>query len=127
MASTDAATPWHAVYPPPLNKSPAAMTRLEVLEMMKDSNNVAGKDYVLIDLRRTDHESSGVQKVIWYCSSSRGRGTRAAGWFKDHLDEQGDSRMESVILSEGITGWAKAGGEFVEWMDQYDPTVWDSK
>jgi hypothetical protein len=56
MASTDAATPWHAVYPPPLNKSPAAMTRLEVLEMMKDGNNVAGKDYVLIDLRRTDHE-----------------------------------------------------------------------
>jgi arsenical-resistance protein 2 len=35
--------------------------------------------------------------------------------------------MESVILSEGIAGWAKAGGEFVEWMDQYDATVWDSK
>ncbi|EXL39431.1 hypothetical protein FOCG_17967, partial [Fusarium oxysporum f. sp. radicis-lycopersici 26381] len=56
MASTDAATPWHAAYPPPLNKTPAAMTRQAVLEMMKDSKNIAGKNYVLIDLRRTDHE-----------------------------------------------------------------------
>ncbi|KAM6511891.1 hypothetical protein FALCPG4_016880 [Fusarium falciforme] len=154
MASTDAATPWHAAYPPPLNKAPAAMTRQAALEMIMDSKNIAGKNYVLIDLRRTDHEggtirgsinlpaqslyptiptlyslfkSAGVQKIIWYCSSSRGRGSRAAGWFKDHLDEQGDSDMESVILFEGIAGWAKAGGEFVEWMDEYDATVWDSK
>ncbi|KAK7598585.1 hypothetical protein V3481_000208 [Fusarium oxysporum f. sp. vasinfectum] len=154
MASTDAATPWHAAYPPPLNKTPAAMTRQAVLEMMKDSKNIAGKDYILIDLRRTDHEggtirgsinlpaqslyptietlytmfkSAGVQKTIWYCSSSRGRGTRAAGWFQDHIDKQGDSHMESVILFEGITGWAKAGDEYVEWMDGYNATVWDSK
>ncbi|KAJ3455513.1 hypothetical protein MRS44_016995 [Fusarium solani] len=121
MASTDAATPWHAAYPPPLNKAPAAMTRQAALEMMKDSKNIAGKNYVLIDLRRTDHE------VLPTCPSSWGRGSRAAGWFKDHLDEQGDSDMESVILFEGIAGWAKAGGEFVEWMDEYDATVWDSK
>ncbi|KAK2136081.1 Rhodanese-like domain-containing protein [Fusarium oxysporum II5] len=154
MASTDAATPWHAAYPPPLNKTPAAMTRQAVLEMMKDSKNIAGKDYVLIDLRRADREggtirgsinlpaqslypmietlytmfkSAGVQKIIWYCSSSRGRGTRAAGWFQDRIDKQGDSHMESAILFEGITGWAKAGGEFVEWMDEYDSTVWNSK
>ncbi|KAJ4004042.1 hypothetical protein NW766_011898 [Fusarium irregulare] len=154
MASTDASTPWHAAYPPPMNKAPGAMTRHAVLDMLKDRNHIAGKDYVLIDLRRTDHEggsirgsinlpaqslyptiktlyslfkSAGVQKVIWYCSSSRGRGPRAAGWFKDYLDEQDDVHMESLILSEGITGWAKAGGEFAEWMDQYDATVWSSR
>ncbi|KAF5227099.1 hypothetical protein FANTH_14870, partial [Fusarium anthophilum] len=132
MASTDAAMPWHAAYPPPCSKTPGAMTRQAVLEMMKDSKNIAGKDYILIDLRRTDHETlyslfkaAGVQKVIWYCSSSRGRGSRAAAWFKDHLEEQGDSQMESIILFEGITGWANAGGEFVEWMDEYDATVWE--
>ena len=32
------------------------MTRHAVLDMMKDSNLIAGKDYVLVDLRRTDHE-----------------------------------------------------------------------
>ncbi|KAM0420893.1 hypothetical protein ACHAPT_011282 [Fusarium lateritium] len=154
MPSPAAATPWHAAYPPPLNKTSAAMTRQAVLEMMKDSKNVAGKDYVLIDLRRTDHEggtirgsinlpaqslypmiptlynlfkSAGVQKVIWYCSSSRGRGSRAAGWFKDHLDGRDDSDMESLILFEGIAGWAKGGGEFAEWMDEYDATAWGSK
>ncbi|RGP78886.1 oxidoreductase [Fusarium longipes] len=154
MASTDSITPWHAAYPSPLTKSPATMTRQEVLDMMKDSKNIVGRDYVLIDLRRTDHEggtirgsinlpaqnlypttktlyrlfkSAGVQKVIWYCSSSRGRGSRAAGWFKDYLDEQGDSCMGSAILFEGVTGWAKAGGEFIKWMDGYDATVWDNK
>jgi arsenical-resistance protein 2 len=56
MSSTDAAKPWHAAYPSPLGKTPAAMTRQEVLNMIKDSKNIAGKEYVLIDLRRTDHE-----------------------------------------------------------------------
>ena len=56
MASTDASTPWHAAYPPPMNKAPGAMTRHAVLDMLKDRNHIAGKDYVLIDLRRTDHE-----------------------------------------------------------------------
>ncbi|KAL4723579.1 hypothetical protein ACLX1H_009217 [Fusarium chlamydosporum] len=42
-------------------------------------------------------------------ASSRGRGPRAAGWFKDYLDQQGDYQMKSLVLSEGITGWAKAG------------------
>lgn len=56
MSSTDAATPWHAAYPSPLCKTPAAMTRQEVLNMIKDGKNIAGKTYVLVDLRRTDHE-----------------------------------------------------------------------
>ncbi|KAJ4157464.1 hypothetical protein NW754_009107 [Fusarium falciforme] len=130
------------------------MTRHDVLEMIRDSNNIAGRNYVLVDLRRTDHEggtirgsinlpaqslypiiptlyslfeSAGVQKIIWYCSSSRGRGSRAAGWFKDHIDDRGDNDMESLILLEGITGWVKAGGEFVEWIDEFDVAVWESK
>lgn len=34
--------------------------------------------------------------------------------------------IESVILYEGIKGWAQAGGEFVDWMDEYDESVWAS-
>ena len=64
MASTDVATPWHAAYPPPLNKTPAAMTRQAVLEMMKDGKNIAGKNYILIDLRRTDHEVAPTFRVF---------------------------------------------------------------
>lgn len=33
--------------------------------------------------------------------------------------------MQSLALAEGIKGWAKAGGEYVEWMDEYDAAVWE--
>ena len=54
----------------------------------------------------------------------QGRGPRAAGWFRDHIAEQGDTEMQSVILTGGIKGWVGAGGEFVEYMDGYDATAW---
>ena len=47
--------PWHAAYPAPNVEAPS-VTRQSVLEMLRDGNNVAGKDFVLVDLRRSDHE-----------------------------------------------------------------------
>lgn len=39
--------------------------------------------------------------------------------------DSGDAGIvESVILYEGIKGWAQAGGEFVELMDEYDEAFW---
>ncbi|KAF2687104.1 Rhodanese-like protein [Lentithecium fluviatile CBS 122367] len=141
--------PWHAAYPAPRNPTPASMTREEVLAMMKQSQ--AGRDFVLVDLRRNDHEggtirgsinlpaqslypmistlytlfkAAGVKKIVWYCSSSKGRGNRAAGWFADYIEVKGDTEMTSFALAEGVKGWAKAGGEFVEWMDEYDEKHW---
>jgi arsenical-resistance protein 2 len=57
-------------------------------------------------------------------ASSRGRGNRAAGWFADYIADKGDSGMESLVLLEGIRGWANAGGEYLQWMDEYDDTAW---
>lgn len=56
--------------------------------------------------------------------SSKGRGTRAAGWFDDYIKEQGDEAMRSVILEGGVTGWANAGVEYVGFMDGYLEDVW---
>lgn len=58
--------------------------------------------------------------------SSRGRGTRAAGWFEDYLREQGDEgkKMKSLILEGGIKGWVKGGSAYVEEMDGYAEEVW---
>ncbi|KAF2243801.1 hypothetical protein BU26DRAFT_569699 [Trematosphaeria pertusa] len=153
MAAENAAAsppPWYAVYPAPRN-SPATILREEVLDMMKAGGVAAGKDYLLVDLRRNDHEggtirgsinlpaqslyptipslyvlikAAGLRNIIWYCSSSRGRGNRAAGWFGDYIADQGDTEMQSLVLVEGITGWANAGAEYVEWMDGYDANVW---
>jgi len=32
--------------------------------------------------------------------------------------------MQSLALFGGIKGWANAGEEFVEWMDEYEAAVW---
>ncbi|KAL2269211.1 hypothetical protein VTJ83DRAFT_4057 [Remersonia thermophila] len=117
------------------------------------SESAQGKrDFVLIDLRRNDFEggtirgsvnlpaqslpltlpsvyelfkAAGVRKVIWYCGSSTGRGSRATGWMADHIASVGDKEMQSLALAGGIKGWAAAGPEFVEWMDGYDAAVWE--
>ncbi|KAK2591266.1 hypothetical protein QQS21_011047 [Conoideocrella luteorostrata] len=93
-------------------------------------------------------KAAGLRKIIWFCcktaqmthpkiakipsvltlmgiaASSRGRGSRAALWFQDFLDDHGDSYMESLILADGIKGWATAGDDFVQWMDGYQADVW---
>ncbi|OPB44515.1 arsenate reductase Arc2 [Trichoderma guizhouense] len=155
MASMNAPeVPWHAAFPSPKRQEPETMTRGEVLKMMKDDGSVAGKDYLLVDLRRTDHQggtirgsinlpaqslypalptvynmvkTAGIRRVIWYCSSSRGRGTRAACWFSDYLEEKGDTNTQSLILLEGLKGWAKGGAEYVECIDGYDHAYWESQ
>ena len=57
-------------------------------------------------------------------ASSRGRGTRAAGWFHDYLSEQGDGDVKSLILVEGIKGWANARPQYTERMDGYAAAAW---
>ncbi|KAH8195829.1 hypothetical protein TruAng_009999 [Truncatella angustata] len=144
-------TPWHAAYPSPTNASPATITRDEVLEILKGEDGTTCPSYVLVDLRRTDHEggtihgsinlpaqslypsiptlyklfkTAGIKNVIWYCGSSQGRGTRATGWFSDHLKNHSDEEMKSHALLGGIKGWAAAGGEFVQYMNEYDASFW---
>ena len=56
MAADTATTPWHAAYPAPRNAEPAAVTREEVLALMESTGDAAHRAYVLVDLRRNDHE-----------------------------------------------------------------------
>lgn len=62
--------------------------------------------------------------------SSRGRGTRAAGWFEDYIRERGEegtgtgTGLRSLILEGGIKGWVKGGAEYVREMDGYVEDVW---
>jgi arsenical-resistance protein 2 len=56
--------------------------------------------------------------------SSRGRGTRAAGWFADYLKEKNEMSMESFILDGGIKGWQSGGKKFVDLMDGYEEGAW---
>ncbi|KAH6637991.1 Rhodanese-like domain-containing protein [Boeremia exigua] len=147
---TGSPPPWHAAYPAP-RSTPATIRRESVLDMIKQSRETSSSDYILIDLRRNDHEggtirgsinlpaqslyptiptlytlfkSAGLCKIIWYCSSSKGRGNRAAGWFADYIEDQGDEQMKSLALAEGVKGWVMAGDEYIQWMTDYDAKVW---
>ncbi|KAK4138980.1 Rhodanese-like protein [Trichocladium antarcticum] len=148
-AAAAAAAPWHAAYPAPTSEA-ATISREQVLAMLKASP-IGSRDFVLVDLRRNDFEggtirgsinlpaqslyptlpavyatlrAAGLRKIIFYCGSSTGRGSRATAWLADHLASVGDTTMESLALAGGIKGWANAGEEYVEWMDGYEAAVW---
>ncbi|KAL2170376.1 hypothetical protein VTG60DRAFT_4962 [Thermothelomyces hinnuleus] len=155
MATADSTTapapaPWYAAYPAPKSEV-VTISREEVLEMLK-TTPLEKRDFVLVDLRRNDFEggtirgsinlpaqslpltlpsvyatfkAAGMRKVIFYCGSSTGRGSRATGWLADHIAEVGDKDMKSLALAGGIKGWAAAGPEYVAWMDGYDAAVWE--
>lgn len=55
--ATSTAPAWHSAYPQPRNETPNAMTRRAVLGWLQDGQK-PGVDFLLIDLRRTDHEVS---------------------------------------------------------------------
>ncbi|EAQ85672.1 predicted protein [Chaetomium globosum CBS 148.51] len=57
-------------------------------------------------------KAAGLRKVIFYCGSSKGRGSRAAGWLADHIAEAGDKDTQSLALEGGIQG-VGAGGRRV--------------
>ncbi|KAH8700205.1 Rhodanese-like domain-containing protein [Talaromyces proteolyticus] len=138
--------PWHAAYPAP-RRVATTLPSQELLQWFRDGK----RDYVLVDLRRTDFEGgtirgslnlpaqslypsiptiysllsqSNVKYVVWYCGSSRGRGVRAAGWFADYLEEQQDTTLQSLVLEGGVKGWVAAGPEYTELMSEYDESVW---
>ncbi|KLJ05427.1 oxidoreductase [Blastomyces silverae] len=146
--------PWHEAFPAPRTKA-AVISRSEVLGWLEDpSKKSAPVDFVLVDVRRADHEGGtistsinlpaqslypsiptlyaifkqgGIKKVIWYCGSSRGRGTRASGWFADYILEkegEGAGGMQSLVLEGGIKGWVGAGEEYVEHVVGYEASAW---
>ncbi|KAK9371668.1 Rhodanese-like domain-containing protein [Lipomyces chichibuensis] len=142
-------SPWYAAYPEARTVA-ASISRLELLQWFREGKK-AGRDFVLVDLRRTDHEGGTIRgslnlpaqslhptisalyslvtaanasEVVWYCGSSRGRGTRSAGWFADYVKDQNNSTLKSLVLEGGIKGWATAGEEYTQLMDEYVESAW---
>jgi len=137
MASNSAPEPpWHAAFPAPTAK-PGGFTATQLLEMIRGTTSSAKATYLLVDVRRNDHEggtistsinlpaqsiyyslstlvalvkaTDSIKSVIFYCGSSSGRGPRCAGWFQDALDKHEVKDIKSYILEDGIKGWVKQG------------------
>ncbi|KAK4046315.1 hypothetical protein OIV83_006145 [Microbotryomycetes sp. JL201] len=124
--STDT-PPWHAAFPTPKSQ-PEQISHEELYSRMKENGGT--KDFVVVDVRRTDFEDSMVRgainipahsfyecldgllpilsqfkDVIFHCQSSSGRGPRCAGWYQDALDEQGITQSKARVLTGGIKLW----------------------
>ncbi|KAK5992620.1 hypothetical protein PT974_06034 [Cladobotryum mycophilum] len=127
----------------------------EVMQLLEDVSATARhktRDFLLVDVRRTDWEGgtittsinfpaqsfyqtrstvyqlckqAGIKRVIFYCGSCNGRGPRCAGWLQDYLNEVGETDIQAIILKGGIKGWQKTYGS--KMMDYYDETVWSEQ
>ncbi|RFU77627.1 arsenate reductase arc2 [Trichoderma arundinaceum] len=121
----------------------------ELIERFKEAGEHGQKDFLLVDVRRTDWEGgtvatsinlpaqsfyqtrpavyqlckqAGVKKVIFYCGSCGTRGPKCAGWFQEYLNSIGEVGMTAAILRGGVKGWQKTyNGQL---MDYYDPNAW---
>ncbi|KAJ5779691.1 hypothetical protein N7457_007411, partial [Penicillium paradoxum] len=115
----------------PATTAAGSISRLELLRWFQQGKKT-GKDFILVDLRRTDFEGGTIRgslnlpaqslyatiptlhsvllqakiaNVVWYCGSSRGRGMRAANSFAEYLVEHKDMHINSLVLDGGIKGW----------------------
>ncbi|OCL11029.1 Rhodanese-like protein [Glonium stellatum] len=136
--------PWHASFPTPHHTAPL-ISRDEAF------STLSSPELLLVDVRRTDYEGgtikgslnlpaqsfymnrgvlydlckrAAVKKVAFYCGSSNGRGPRCSGWFADYITEKGDDSIQSMTLEGGIKGWVKAGENFTQNVDGYEPEYW---
>jgi arsenical-resistance protein 2 len=62
--------------------------------------------------------------VLTISGSSLHRSNRAAGWFDDLIGDRVNMNMKSVVLFEGINGWASAGKDYEISMDGFVPQTW---
>lgn len=57
--STGAAvTPWHTAYPSSRDTQPESLTQKQVLAKLRGGNELLGTNFLLVDLRSSDHEVS---------------------------------------------------------------------
>ncbi|KAM3451221.1 hypothetical protein MY3296_005477 [Beauveria thailandica] len=104
----------------------------------------AKRDFLLVDVRRTDWDGgtvatsinlpaqsffqtrpvvyqlckqAGIERIIFYCGKGFAR--------NDYLTEVGETGMRAIIMTGGIKGWHKNfGGKM---MENYDENFWVAK
>ncbi|KAG1748466.1 S-adenosyl-L-methionine-dependent methyltransferase [Suillus paluster] len=103
------------------------LTSGDVASLLRDPDR---SDYVIIDVRGDDrvggHVRGSVQwradaflgeldkfydeygktkQVIFYCGSSKGRGSRCAAWYQYYLNGKGNTVSKACVLEGGFNGW----------------------
>jgi arsenite methyltransferase len=133
---------WWDAYPT-AKSSLLPITPGDVAALIRDKTKTKD-DYAVIDVRRHDHGGGHVRgsyqwaaqtfyddlpafyekfkdtkKVVFYCSSSAGRGPRCAGWYQDYLDAKGDqTNSAAYILEGGVKVWLSKFGDQEDLVDK---------
>lgn len=79
--------PWHEAYPAPQSEA-AGISQSELLAMLEDGKE-AGKDFVLVDLRRNDHAVGEAQ-------------ADECGWLTAHFPGRYDRRLDKSACAEFV-------------------------
>ncbi|KAH8119890.1 Rhodanese-like domain-containing protein [Phellopilus nigrolimitatus] len=125
---------WSAGLPNQIS-SPDGISAEEVAHFIKAGTKAPGKDYIVIDVRRTDFENyaipgalnlpahsfyatragavsvlSHIPLVIFHCQScgsATSRGRKVAAYYQDALDEKDIHTSKALYLEGGIKGWVE--------------------
>ncbi|KAH7219311.1 hypothetical protein NOF04DRAFT_1268468 [Fusarium oxysporum II5] len=136
---------WWEEFPEPKAECPRTDPSIvaKLIEVNAASGKNAQRDFLLVDVRRTDWEGGTIAtsinlpahtlyqtrpqiyQLVKQAGSCGSRGPRCAGWMQDYLDEVEETEIKAEILIGGIKGWQKAyAGQL---MDSYDEKVWEKK
>jgi arsenical-resistance protein 2 len=66
MTTSNSEPPWYVAYPIARTR-PASITRQELLQLFEDGKEL-GKDFILVDLRRTDFDVCGRGQPVLPCA-----------------------------------------------------------
>lgn len=111
MAEATAAknAPWYAAYPE-ARSSPATITRSDLLDMIETGKR-PGVDFILVDLRRTDHEvGNACTKARWHadqCTPNREERYRVRSMFLLRACTQ---PYQHYMLCSKLLGYPKLSG-----------------
>ncbi|CAK4030895.1 Hypothetical predicted protein [Lecanosticta acicola] len=141
--------PWHAAFPAPTMTADVFPQRRALMVL---SMKIASM--LIVDVRRTDYEGgairgsinipahgfwwnrgilyelaykSDMEWVVFTCGSCKegSRGARCAAWFLDHVRNTAqDDDMQVMVLEGGMKGWIRAGAQYTQFVDGYDPEYW---
>jgi SAM-dependent methyltransferase/rhodanese-related sulfurtransferase len=135
---------WWDAYP---SVQSTIVSRISIEEVASLIRNASPGDYAVIDVRRHDHSGGHVrgsfqwpaqtfyddlhefyekfknaEKVIFYCSSSNGRGPRCAGWYQYHLAAHGNTKSKAYIMTGGVKAWLEKFSDAEDLVDK-DPAI----
>jgi hypothetical protein len=106
MAEPSNRTPWYAAYPEPRNKDPDSISRADLLQRFQ-AGQKPGVDFLLIDLRRSDHEVYIHTLETLFYDLFRQTLFAPRGWVvQGSLSSFSRSKMQIVLFTDGKrSGW----------------------